>query len=88
METPWPRSYAFHRTASPISSIVEAARANPLRDFKAFLDGELDELAIDRMEGNEEITTRLMSDSRFRSIAHEHMAEALYRRLRGEGGDS
>ena len=61
-------------------SIAEAARANNLMDFAAYLDRRLDELFIGRMEGNEEIFARVMRDAKFRSTAHEHLAWEIFQR--------
>ena len=63
-------------------SIAEAARANNLMDFAAYLDRRLDELFIGRMEGNEEIFARVMRDTKFRSTAHEHLAWEIFQRVR------
>ena len=63
-------------------NIAEAARANSLRDFASYLDRMLDELFIARMEGNEEIFSRVMTDTEFRSAAHEHLAREIFRRVR------
>ena len=63
-------------------SIAEAARANNLTDFAAYLDRRLDELFIGRMEGNEEIFARVMRDTKFRSTAHEHLAWEIFQRVR------
>ena len=63
-------------------SIAEAARANNLMDFTAYLDRRLDELFIGRMEGNEEIFKRVMRDNKFRSAAHEHLAWEIFQRVR------
>ena len=63
-------------------NIAEAARANNLRDFASYLDRMLDELFIARMEGNEEIFSRVMTDTEFRSAAHEHLAREIFRRVR------
>ncbi len=38
-------------------------------------------LLIDRMEGNEEIFGKLMSDKDFRDIAIEHLLDKVYSRL-------
>lgn len=65
--------------------IVAAAQANNLEAFSAFLARALDELFIDRMEGNEEIFSRVMSDQEFRSAAHEHLAKEIFRRVRETG---
>ena len=40
----------------------------------------LDELFIDRMEGNEEIFSRVMTDKKFRAAAQEHFASEIFRR--------
>ena len=69
-------------SAEDDENIVEAARANSLSNFTAYLDRVLDELFIDRMEGNEEIFSRVMTDKSFRTAAHEHLAEEIYRRAR------
>jgi type I restriction enzyme R subunit len=66
-------------------TIAEAARANNFTNFSAYLDRMLDELLIARMEGNEEIFSRVMTDTEFRSAAHEHRAREIFRRVRGEG---
>ena len=62
--------------------IVVAAQANNLDNFSSYLDRVLDELFIDRMEGNEAIFNRVMSDKEFRSAAHEHLSREIYRRAR------
>ncbi|MCA6111882.1 type I restriction endonuclease subunit R [Bradyrhizobium cenepequi] len=62
--------------------IVEAAKANNLANFSAYLERMLDELFIDRMDGNEEIFSRVMTDKQFRSVAHEHLAHEIFRRIR------
>ncbi len=63
-------------------NITEVARANNFADFSAYLDRMLDELFISRMEGNEEIFSRVMGDSEFRSTAHQHLAHEIYHRTR------
>ena len=62
-------------------NIAEAARANSLKDFASYLDRMLDELFIARMEGNEEIFSKVMTDTEFRSAAHEHLAHEIFRRV-------
>ena len=63
-------------------NIAEAARANNLSDFASYLDRMLDELFIARMEGNEEIFSKVMTDTAFRSAAHEHLASEIFLRVR------
>lgn len=65
-------------------NIAEAARANTFADFSSYLDRILDELFIARMEGNEEIFSRVMTDKEFRAAAHEHLAHAIFRGVREE----
>lgn len=74
-------------TAEGNEQIVEAARANNLGDFSSYLERTLDELFIDRIEGNEEIFSRIMTDKAFRLAAHEHLAFEIFRRVR-EGQSS
>ena len=65
--------------------IAEAALANSYPDFASYLDLVLDNLFIERMDGNEAIFSRVMSDAVFRSVAHEHaenLGHAIFRRVR------
>ena len=73
-------------SAEKDDNIAEAARANSFADFAAYLDGILDELFIARMEGNEGIFSRVMTDTEFRSVAHQHLAREIFRRAREEQG--
>ncbi len=72
-------------SAEEDEEIVEAAKANNLANFSSYLERMLDELFIDRMEGNEEIFSRVMTDKEFRSAAHEHLAKEIFRRVREKG---
>ncbi|EHA14569.1 type I restriction endonuclease subunit R [Halomonas sp. HAL1] len=63
-------------------NIVEAAKANNLPNFSAYLERMLDELFIDRMENNEEIFSRVMSDKEFRGAAHQHLALEIFKKIR------
>ncbi|WP_150523134.1 type I restriction endonuclease subunit R [Roseibium sediminis] len=69
-------------SAEADEKIVEAARANNLDNFSSYLDRMLDELFIARMEGNDEIFSRVMTDKDFRSAAHDHLAREIFRRVR------
>ena len=69
-------------SAESNEKIVEAAKANNLPNFSAYLERVLDELFIDRMENNEEIFSRVMTDKEFRNAAHEHLAEEIFKRVR------
>ena len=71
-------------SAGENEKIVQAARANNLSNFSSYLEHVLDELFIDRMENNEGIFSRVMTDKEFRSAAHEHLAEEIFKRVRAE----
>ena len=64
--------------------IVEAAKANSLANFATFFGKVLDDLFIQRMEGNDEIFARVMSDKQFRSAAHDHLAKEVFEQIRGK----
>jgi type I restriction enzyme R subunit len=70
-------------TAEQDEKIVEAARANNLANFSSYLERMLDELFIDRMEGNEAIFSRVMTDKEFRAAAQEHLSREIFDRVRG-----
>lgn len=73
-------------TAEGDEKIVEAAKANNLSNFSAFLGRVLDELFIERMENNEDIFSRVMTDKEFRAAAHEHLAKEIFERVRDPKG--
>jgi type I restriction enzyme R subunit len=62
--------------------IVEAAQANNFSNFSAYFDRVLEDLFINRMEGNEAIFSRVMSDKKFREAAQEHLAREVYERVK------
>ena len=68
-------------TAERDERIVEAAQANSFPNFSAFFNRILEDLFIDRMEGNEEIFSRVMKDKNFRGAAQEHIAREVYNRV-------
>jgi len=69
-------------SAEADEKIIEAAKANNLSNFSSYLARVLDELFIARMEGNEEIFSRVMTDKEFRSAALEHLAHEIFQRVR------
>lgn len=69
-------------SAEEDEGIIEAAKANNYSNFASYFERMLDELFINRMEGNEEIFARVMTDKDFRSAAHEHLADEIFRRAR------
>jgi type I restriction enzyme R subunit len=69
-------------TAELDEKVVEAAKANSEANFSAFFSRILDDLFIQRMDGNQEIFNRVMSDKGFRAVAQEHLTQEVYRRVR------
>ncbi|MDR2991358.1 MAG: DEAD/DEAH box helicase family protein [Burkholderiaceae bacterium] len=74
-------------TAEQDEKIIEAVKANTETDFSTFFDRILDDLFIQRMEGNDEIFNRVMNDKQFRNAAHKHLAREVYERIRGDQRD-
>lgn len=73
-------------TAERDEKIVEAAKANSEANFAAYFGRVLDDLFIQRMEGNDEIFNRVMSDKLFRTAAQNQLAREIYERVRkGDG---
>lgn len=65
-------------------SLRQAASANSIDDFKYVFDKAFEGLVIDRMEGNEEIFSKLMSDTEFRRLASEHLRHKVYKAIKDE----
>jgi type I restriction enzyme R subunit len=68
--------------------LQKAAAANSKEDFRGVFEKSFEGLVIDRMEGNEEIFDRLMSDDEFRKIALEHLLAKVYSNLHRKPSDS
>ena len=51
-------------------------------NFASYLERMLDELFINRMDGNEEVFSKVMSDQPFRAAVHKGLARDLYDRIR------
>jgi hypothetical protein len=77
--------WTVQKDQASLTSRLSATAARPVQTGRlpSYLDRMLDELFIDRMEGNEEIFARAMTDKEFRSAAHEHLAREIFRRVRG-----
>ena len=64
------------------NDLQQAAKANSLDDFKLVFDQALDGLFIDRMDGNDEIFRRVMSDEQFRAVAAGYLLRRVYGQAR------
>jgi type I restriction enzyme R subunit len=63
-------------------SLKKAAAANSKDDFRYVFEKAFEGLVIDRMEGNEEIFSKLMGNGEFRKVAVEHLLHNVYRVLK------
>ena len=63
-------------------SLKSAAAANSKEDFRYVFEKAFEGLVIDRMDGNEEIFGKLMSDAEFRKLAVEHLLNKVYTTLK------
>ena len=66
-------------------ALKQAAAANSKDDFRYVFEKALEGLVIDRMDGNEEISGRLMGDGEFRNLAVERLLNKVYATLRRQG---
>jgi type I restriction enzyme R subunit len=71
-------------TAVANELIRQAAKANTLENFKPVFNKQLENLFIERIEGNEEIFARLMNDEEFRAIAANHLMAEVYGLIKPE----
>lgn len=62
-------------------SLKQAAKVNSMNDFLQIFKKSFEGLVIDRMEGNEDIFGRLMTDAEFRDLAQDNLGQKLYRML-------
>jgi type I restriction enzyme R subunit len=63
-------------------TLQKAAATNSKDDFRYVFEKAFEGLVIDRMDGNEEIFGKLMSDAEFRKLAVEHMLDKVYTALK------
>lgn len=71
--------------AAENAELRQAALANTIDAFKYVFDKALEGLLIDRMEQNDEITTKFLNDSEFRSLVTDHLRQEVYQRIQEEG---
>ena len=69
------------------NELQQAARVNSIDDFKCVFDKTFDNLVIGRMEDNEEIFNRLMSDDEFKKQALEYLLRKTYKTINEEEND-
>lgn len=73
--------YTYSRQSASCASaegLRQAATVNTVDDFRYVFSKAFEGLVIERMEGNEEIFSKLMSDEEFRKMASEHLLHKVY----------
>jgi type I restriction enzyme R subunit len=68
-------------------TLQQAAKVNSFEDFKSLLKDSLNGLIIDRMDDNEALFARMMTDEDFNATAFEWMAAQIYQQLDKPEGD-
>lgn len=63
-------------------TLKTAAQANTKDNFKPVFERILDDIFVDRLNGNERIVDRILSDPSFRSVAAGDLLREVYGRLR------
>ena len=69
-------------TAVANEQLRQAVMANSIENFEPVFNKQLENLFIERMDGNEEIFVRLMNDDAFRKVAASHLMRAVYQQIR------
>jgi len=75
-------------TAVANEQLRQAVMANTLENFEPVFNHQLENLFIERMDGNEEIFVRLMNDEAFRNVAASHLMRAVYNQVRAGSEDN
>jgi type I restriction enzyme, R subunit len=70
-------------TAVANEQLRQAVMANSIENFEPVFNKQLENLFIERMDGNEDIFVRLMNDTAFRSVAASHLMRAVYDQVKG-----
>jgi type I restriction enzyme R subunit len=65
----------------------QAAFANTLENFRFVFEKAVQNLFIDRMEQNEEITTKFLNDSKFKGAVSNHLMNEVYAGIRKGDAD-
>lgn len=72
-------------SATADEDLQATARANTVENFAYVFRRALERLFVDRMDGNEQIVRRIMSDPAFKDAAAEFLMREVYERIRGDG---
>ena len=66
------------------SNLKEAAMANPMENFGYIFLKKLEDLFIDRMEQNEDITAKFMNEKQFKEIVGKYLLKEVYEQIKNE----
>ena len=70
------------------SNLREAAMANPMENFGYIFLKKLEDLFIDRMEQNEDITAKFMNEKQFKEIVGKHLLKKVYEQIKNDSSSS
>lgn len=68
-------------TAVANEQLRQAVKANTIENFEPVFMKQLENLFVERMDGNEDIFVRLMNDEAFRNIAASYLMKAVYQQI-------
>jgi hypothetical protein len=66
------------------AELRQVALANPIEGFEYVFREALEGLFIDRMEQNEEITTKFLNEKEFKDLVSQHLLKQVYEQIRSE----
>jgi type I restriction enzyme R subunit len=72
----------IRETAVASEQLRQAVMANTMENFEPVFNKQLENLFVERMDGNEDIFVRLMNDEAFRNIASGYLMRAVYQQVR------
>jgi type I restriction enzyme, R subunit len=68
----------IHETAIASESLKQAAKINTKANFAAVLEKHLENLFIERMDGNEKIFMQVMNNEEFKKLVFEKLLSSIY----------
>ncbi|MDI3285045.1 type I restriction endonuclease [Polyangium sp. 15x6] len=75
--------HQFVEEAKQDAEVVQRAKANPLDNFALSMKGKIEAKMIDRMEQNQEVVSRYMSDPQFQDVLFRWIVRRIYEDVRG-----
>ncbi|MFZ1548539.1 MAG: type I restriction endonuclease [Candidatus Nitrotoga sp.] len=71
-------------TAVTNEQLRQAVMANSIENFAPVFNKQLENLFVERIEGNEEIFVRLMNDEAFKDVAASYLMKAVYQQIKAK----